>query len=513
MPMGENAKLTDMLANLGEVIQRAQKQVKNHKPSKGELVEILPLLLKHGRQLETLRDQVIALADETKATRLLGMDTSDLVSNTLATSKRESNAIVIGAMRRVKYPALLEAYREGKVGPAALRHAVEALDELAKDIPKEDLSVAIDKATQIASEHVGARLTKELEKFVSSHPQARPRLERKIEAVEENRYVLFTPITGGWRLNGMLPQEAGELVANALGAMARMDRVKRREKGQKPLNEPARLADALVAICAEHERSRKAGISKATDGQKTVGPLPDGGKSKQRPRCLGNSAMPNPPNETQEHPCPAHGPAHVPTHTGAEAAKADPSLPHPDAAASGIPAADWTAYAQLHICTPAEAARLVANASVQQASDNAADGSRRQMQLADYLPLSAYRHDSSVESEFDLGRSFRLASKELRELVLKRDDGCLVRRCDAIAELCEIHHVIPWSEGGPTDLANLVALCPHHHWIADLAFKRCKANGVFAFSAARWGKKPGAKNPPPSNQGSDEGKHRVDEPP
>ncbi|NND74773.1 MAG: HNH endonuclease, partial [Ilumatobacter sp.] len=27
----------------------------------------------------------------------------------------------------------------------------------------------------------------------------------------------------------------------------------------------------------------------------------------------------------------------------------------------------------------------------------------------------------------------------------------------------EVHHIIHWLDGGPTDTWNLVALCPHHH--------------------------------------------------
>ena len=30
-------------------------------------------------------------------------------------------------------------------------------------------------------------------------------------------------------------------------------------------------------------------------------------------------------------------------------------------------------------------------------------------------------------------------------------------------EACQIHHVVPWEDGGPTDLANLAPLCMEHH--------------------------------------------------
>jgi len=28
---------------------------------------------------------------------------------------------------------------------------------------------------------------------------------------------------------------------------------------------------------------------------------------------------------------------------------------------------------------------------------------------------------------------------------------------------CEIHHAVPWEQGGPTDVDNLQALCSQHH--------------------------------------------------
>lgn len=73
----------------------------------------------------------------------------------------------------------------------------------------------------------------------------------------------------------------------------------------------------------------------------------------------------------------------------------------------------------------------------------------------------------TYDGRYDLGRTQRLADRKLRTLVLARDGGCLFPHCDAIPTVCEIAHVVPWREGGGTDLANLAALCPHHHWIVD----------------------------------------------
>ncbi|NHB85316.1 HNH endonuclease [Tessaracoccus sp. HDW20] len=48
-----------------------------------------------------------------------------------------------------------------------------------------------------------------------------------------------------------------------------------------------------------------------------------------------------------------------------------------------------------------------------------------------------------------------------------RDRGCAFPGCDAADHECEAHHVIPWWDGGPTCLGNLVLLCPKHHKLVE----------------------------------------------
>lgn len=73
------------------------------------------------------------------------------------------------------------------------------------------------------------------------------------------------------------------------------------------------------------------------------------------------------------------------------------------------------------------------------------------------------------DGRYDRGREARFATAQLRALVLARDGGCLFPHCTAIPTTCEIAHVVPWKLGGHTNLDNLIALCPHHHWIFDQA--------------------------------------------
>ena len=60
-----------------------------------------------------------------------------------------------------------------------------------------------------------------------------------------------------------------------------------------------------------------------------------------------------------------------------------------------------------------------------------------------------------------LGRTTRTFTAAQRRAVLARDKGC--RGCGAAASRCDIHHVVPWDEGGCTDVDNAVALCRRCH--------------------------------------------------
>jgi hypothetical protein len=56
-------------------------------------------------------------------------------------------------------------------------------------------------------------------------------------------------------------------------------------------------------------------------------------------------------------------------------------------------------------------------------------------------------------------------SPALRRFVLARDMGCTVEGCSS-SYRTEVHHTIPFSEGGSTDAEDLVSLCWFHHQVA-----------------------------------------------
>ena len=68
----------------------------------------------------------------------------------------------------------------------------------------------------------------------------------------------------------------------------------------------------------------------------------------------------------------------------------------------------------------------------------------------------------------DVGRAHRLATPAQRKAIAVRDGGCIVPNCACPPDGADVHHVIAWSAGGATDLANLVMLCPRHHQMVHM---------------------------------------------
>lgn len=63
---------------------------------------------------------------------------------------------------------------------------------------------------------------------------------------------------------------------------------------------------------------------------------------------------------------------------------------------------------------------------------------------------------------FNLGRTQRTANRAQRRCLRKRDGGCRYPGCPA-RRVVQVHHAVPWEDEGPTDIDNLLELCPRHH--------------------------------------------------
>ena len=87
-----------------------------------------------------------------------------------------------------------------------------------------------------------------------------------------------------------------------------------------------------------------------------------------------------------------------------------------------------------------------------------------------------------------LGHAKRCATRHQSMALIARDVGCSFPGCAHPAEYCERHHVVPWIDGGRTDLDNLTLLCVYHHhnflqrgWVV-----RMNAQGLPEWLAPRW---------------------------
>ncbi len=83
--------------------------------------------------------------------------------------------------------------------------------------------------------------------------------------------------------------------------------------------------------------------------------------------------------------------------------------------------------------------------------------------LCDADVLTAIRHRKPFK--LDLGYSRRAANRKIRRALIARDRTCTAPGCERPHWMCEIHHIVPWVEGGRTDLDNLTLLCSRHHHI------------------------------------------------
>jgi len=86
----------------------------------------------------------------------------------------------------------------------------------------------------------------------------------------------------------------------------------------------------------------------------------------------------------------------------------------------------------------------------------------------------------------DLGRSHRLFTKRQIRALAVRDGGCVFPGCDRKPMWCDAHHLLPYDDGGRTDLANGALLCRRHHTLIHKRgwkLRRDRNTGIFTATA------------------------------
>ena len=82
----------------------------------------------------------------------------------------------------------------------------------------------------------------------------------------------------------------------------------------------------------------------------------------------------------------------------------------------------------------------------------------------------------------DVGRATRVTSAPRRRALRARDRGCRFPGCDRPASWSNPHHIVAWTRGGPTNLANELLLCYYNHRLVhEGGWQVIKAGREFRF--------------------------------
>ncbi|WP_305088572.1 HNH endonuclease signature motif containing protein [Cryobacterium sp. SO1] len=101
-----------------------------------------------------------------------------------------------------------------------------------------------------------------------------------------------------------------------------------------------------------------------------------------------------------------------------------------------------------------------------------------------------------------LGNKARCFTPMQRKAITARDGGCIIPGCTCPPQWTEVHHVVPWQNGGPTNVTNGVLLCwRHHHGITHTdGWKIRMILGMPEVKAPHWIDPTGTWRTPPQHR-------------
>jgi hypothetical protein len=102
---------------------------------------------------------------------------------------------------------------------------------------------------------------------------------------------------------------------------------------------------------------------------------------------------------------------------------------------------------------------------------------------ADIVPVVL----NSTGGVLSYGRTRRLASSGQRQALAARDHGCSFPGCTRPPDWCQAHHIVPWIDGGRTDIDEMTLLCGFHHREYEKRGSRCQIiGGTPHWIAPKW---------------------------
>ena len=332
-------------------------------------------------------------------------------------------------------PVLAAAVREGRVNVAQARVIAGALAELPTRVGVEVIAKAEAHLVDLADDHdpsalakLGRRILEVIDPDRFEEEEARKLADAEKHAAERQRLRMRALGDGTTRITAIVPDATAARLATYLHAFTN-----------------PRLADGAVRT-----RADEAGQSD-TEKPQFGGPLAMLGRPRQLAEAFAQLLE-------------ALDPKRLPVH-GGDATNVTVAIALADLKNDlGVATLDnGTPGDGYDTITAAQARRLACTARI--------------------IP-AVLGADSEV---LDLGRGQRLFSKAQRRALLLRDTTCRAEGCDIPGTWSEAHHLVPWSQGGASDLNNAALLCSkHHHRAHDPAYDLTRlANGDLRFHRRR----------------------------
>ena len=422
-----------LVREVAAVIDAALKSVADVSPTfmeTSDKVAALGELVALETRVAELRLRVMACADDVAA-ESGDRDVASWLSRTHGLRRGDCAADLrlADAMDRER-PLLARAVREGRVNVAQARVIAAALDELPTRVGQDVVEQAeaalvgfADEFDPTALARLGRKILGVVAPEIEEAEEERKLRDAERRAAEKQRLRLRALGDGTTRISGVLPDAVAARLTTYLNAFTN-----------------PRLADGAVRGQAdEKETGRPRGFSTAV----------------AHPRRLAEAF--GQLLETLD-------PQRLPIHGGdATHVTVTVSL---DALTTGLGVAtldNQTPGDGLDTITAAQARRLACTAQI--------------------IP-AVLGKDSAV---LDLGRAARLFSKSQRRALLLRDQSCRAEGCSIPGTWSEAHHLVPWSQGGETDLHNAALLCSrHHHRAHDPGYDMTRlTNGDLRFHRRR----------------------------
>ena len=422
--------LDDVLAGL-ETVRVADRT----RASDQDRLSWVEKLVEAERRVSALKTMLIGEADEAgSAMRAAHTTLPDWLARSGQDSPRQTIGAVWEARELEQRPRVRDAAASGQISliqASAINGALDALPtrlDAAQRRHAEDL--ILGAADHLPPERLRAmtdRLVAQVAPQLGDTPEQRAdQLEARDVRATARRCLRFGPETdGSIDVSGNLPVVDGRRLQQLLQAIAdRSYRVAKDTRNRAVWSQTPqqRLADALVTLATTAEAAEQ---------------------GRRRLRDKGTTLVANSPEHTVDRDA---GPEDV----GIECGQAVPS-----------------GSAKLLVVVPHEQLldRAIGHGLLMDGTSVAPSELRRLVCSADIIPVVLDGRSKII----DVGRAHRLAPPPLRLAVGLRDGGCAFPGCSVPIWHCHVHHIVPWQEGGPTNLVNVVALCRTHHGLVEPA--------------------------------------------